>query len=276
MRKRVMHYLLLILVIMIVFTLWLIWREPKMIYYPTQTIDYLPNQYGLLHEDITLLTSDSVRINAWYLPADSHRWTLLFLHGNAGNISHRLDKLAAFHKLGISTLILDYRGYGQSQGEPNEQGTYLDALAAYDYLVNERALSPETLIAYGESLGAAVAIELATQRKLAGLILEEPFTSAPDVAQEMFPFLPVRWFVRNRYESIKKIDSIHAPLLILHSAEDEIFSIKHAKRLLAKALPPKELVQLRGNHNDAFFGSNETIPALTKFFNNLTEPHSDR
>ena len=162
------------------------------------------------------------------------------------------------------------RGYGRSEGAPDEPGTYRDAQAAYDYLVQQRKVAPRSIVVYGESLGSAIAADLATKVDVGGLILEEAFTSVGDVGQKMFPFLPVRWLVRNKYDTLGKMPRIKVPLLIFHSRDDEIFDIRHAQRLFAAANDPKQLVELRGHHNDAFLVSAATYhAALQKFFASL-------
>jgi uncharacterized protein len=266
------------------FILWLRWYVPHMIYRPNRRMEQTPELVRLNYEDVTLTTSDGLRINGWYLPAvasakagvPSHAdaaLTILFFHGNAGNISHRLEKLVIFKNLGVNTFIIDYRGFGRSEGKPTEEGTYLDARAAYDYLVQQRKLAPRSIIVYGESLGSAIAADLAGKVEVGGLILEEAFTSITDVGQKMFPFFPVRWLVRNKYDTLSKLPRIKVPLLILHSREDEIFDMRHPQRLLAAANAPKQLVELHGHHNDAFLVSEPVYrEALQKFFSTLSQP----
>ena len=289
---------MLLVILYVALLVLVMWREPQMIYYPAREIELTPDKAGLQYEDVWLTTADGVRINGWFVPAvaarpstDSGRqlrsdepdataypalhrsaatttnqFTILFLHGNAGNISHRQEKLAILHELGAAVFILDYRGYGRSDGTPNEQGTYADARAAYEYLTKQRGLDPKHIILYGESLGSAVAVQLATEMPVGGVILEEAFTSVGDVGQKMFPFLPVRWVVRNKYDSLSKIARINAPLLLLHSRNDEIFPYHHAERLLAASREPKRLVEMRGNHNDAFAVSAETYQQALRDF----------
>ena len=217
-KKRMTHYLILGLGLWFLLLLFLRWREPRLLYYPLGPLDGHPGNVGLRYEDIWLTTADGVRLHSWYLPTTNPAaFTVLFLHGNAGNISHRLDKLRLLHDLGVNTLILDYRGYGRSAGQPNETGTYADALAAYRHLIETRHATPATILAFGESLGAAIAVELATTQPLAGLVIEEPFTSVAEVGQKMFPFAPVRLIVRNRYDTLAKMPRLTAPLLIFHS-----------------------------------------------------------
>lgn len=273
MRKRLMAYPILIIAVLVLMALWLRWREPHMIYYPSRGMDRTPDQLGWKFDDVYLAAADGVRINAWFIPAppspaSEHRSpiTILFFHGNAGNISHRFDKLAIFRNLGADVFILDYRGYGRSEGVPNESGTYLDAQAAYEHLTNTLDREPRSIVVYGESLGSAVAVDLASKHPVGAVVIEEPFTLIADVGQRMFPFLPVRLLVRNQYNTLSKISRIHAPLLIFHSRDDEYFSMRHAERLLAAARDPKQLVELRGGHNDAFLTSAETYRKGLKDF----------
>jgi len=265
----------LLLSLIVAFALWLRWNEPRMIYYPDRHIGQTPNQLGLQYEDVFLTTSDGLRINGWFLPVSTPnaKLTVLFFHGNAGNISHRFEKLAVLRELGVDTFIIDYRGYGRSQGKPDEQGTYRDARAACEYLTQQRKLSPRSIVVYGESLGSAVAADLAAIVDVGGLIIEEAFTSVGDVGQKMFPFLPVRWLVRNKYDTLGKMPRIKVPLLIFHSRDDEFFNLRHAQRLLAAANEPKQLVELRGGHNDAFLISAPAYrAAIEKFFARVAAP----
>ena len=263
MRKRFMNLFLIILTVLIVFSLFLRWREPRLIYYPMRTPFTTPA--GIT--DLNLTTSDGVPIHGWFIPTPGARVTVLLLHGNAGNISHRLEKIALLRAAGAEVGIIDYRGYGRSAGAPNEAGTYRDARAGYDYLTTTMNRAPRNIVVYGESLGAAVAVELATRVPVGGVVIEEAFTSVPDVAQKMFPLFPVRWLVHNRYDTIHKINRLRAPLLIFHSRQDELFPFQSAERLLAAAPEPKRLVELHGGHNDAFWQSQALYrQALQEFF----------
>ena len=221
-----------------------------------------------------MTASDGIHINGWFLPATSPspaKLTILFFHGNAGNISHRLEKIGIFRDLGVDTFIIDYRGYGRSEGQPNEEGTYRDAQAAYAYLTQQRKLSPHSIVVYGESLGTAIAADLASKLQVRGLILEDGFTSVADVGQKMFPIFPVRWLVRNKYDTASKLPRMHVPLLIFHSREDEVINFSFGQRLFAAANEPKTFVELHGGHNDAFLTSAPTYrTALSKFFAGLT------
>lgn len=269
MLQRIVTVLLVAVAALVLAALWIRWSEPRLIYYPTRALEVTPDRLGLRYEEVWPVAADGVRLHAWFLPCPSDappppgrsaarpawstaRPTVLFLHGNAGNISHRFEKLAVLHDLGADVLLLDYRGYGLSEGSPDEAGTYRDGLAAYEHLTRGCGLDPRTLVLYGESLGSAVAVELASRVPVGGVVLEAAFTSIADVGQALYPFLPVRRLVRNRYDSLGKIARVRAPLLLLHSRDDEYFPMRHAERLLAAATAPKRLVELRGSHNDAF------------------------
>ena len=262
-----LNLLITLAVAYVAIALLVIWREPNFIYYPSREMTATPDQLGLRFDDVWLTTADGVRINGWFVPASTNaQITVLFCHGNAGNIADRFEKLAILHELGVNVFLFDYRGYGRSEGKPNEQGTYRDAQAAYDYLTRTMNREPRAIVVYGESLGSAVAVNLATKMPVAGVIIEEPFTSAADVGRKMFPYLPVSLLVRNKYDTLSKIARINAPLLIVHSRDDEFFPMSHAERLLASAQEPKRLVELRGGHNDAFVVSGEAYRAALKGF----------
>lgn len=219
-----------------------------------------PAAIGLPYEDIHLRTEDGVALHGWLVSAPVKagqvpRRTLLFFHGNAGNISHRLDSLRIFAELGLDVFIFDYRGYGRSGGSPSEEGTYRDAAAAWHWLTRERGIDPGQIVLFGRSLGAAVAIELATGTDPAGLIVESAFTSVPDLGAELYPFLPVRLLSRYRYDSLGRIASVKAPVLVVHSRGDEIIPFHHGQALFAAARRAKQFLELQGGHNDGFLAS---------------------
>ncbi|HXV44855.1 MAG TPA: alpha/beta hydrolase, partial [Anaerolineae bacterium] len=164
--------------------------------------------------------------------------------------SHRLWSLELFHRLGMSVLIIDYRGYGQSEGRPSEQGTYLDAEVAWRYLTVERQLPPNQIILFGESLGGAVAAWLAQTGSPGGLILLSTFTSVPDIGAQTYPFLPVRLLARVNYNTLARLPEIKCPVLIIHSPDDEVVPYSHSQQLFAAANTPKEFLTLRGGHNE--------------------------
>lgn len=240
---------------------WLFFFQSQLIYFPTRAIEATPAAIGLAYEPVEFRAEDGVKLTGWNLPACppppdqacQPRATLLFFHGNAGNISHRLESIAIFRGLGLDVFIFDYRGYGASEGGPDEEGTYRDAEAAWRYLTETRRVAPERIVYFGRSLGAAVAAWLAARRPPGALILESTFTSAPDLGTDLYPWLPVRWLARIDYDTRERLASIASPVLIVHSPQDEIIPFHHAERLLAAAREPKELLRLRGDHNSGFY-----------------------
>jgi len=236
----------------------LYYRQDSMIFYPEKEIWQTPKEISLEYEEVSLTTSDGVVINAWYVPAKNEKGVILFCHGNAGNISHRLDSIKIFHDLGQSVLIFDYRGYGKSGGKISEKGTYLDAEAAWDYLVQVKHKQPEEIVFFGRSLGAAVAAETAMRKNPAGLILESTFMSIPSIARKYYPWLPVKFIAKYRYATVDKIGLIGCSKLIIHSRTDEIIPFEHGLNLYEKAAPPKEFLEIRGGHNEGFMLSGET------------------
>ena len=252
----------------------LFFYQPNLLYFPdmpTRQVQATPGDIGLDFDSVTLTTSDNEQLDAWFVPAELARGTLLFCHGNAGNNSHRLDSIRLFHELGLSVLIFDYRGYGQSTGKPTEKGTYRDADAAWQYLVEQRGIPPQHIILFGRSLGASITAELATRQVAAGVILESAFTSVPDVAAKFYPWLPVRWMSRYQYNTRKQLADIHSPVLIAHSRDDEIIPYSNGERLFEAASEPKQFLELRGGHNDGFMVSGDSyLRGLEVFINEVS------
>ncbi len=222
---------------------------------PSRTVKISPSAVGLAFEPVELVTRDNIKLDSWFIPAPENRGVILFFHGNAGNISHRLDSLLLFHRLGFSTLIFDYRGYGRSQGHPSEAGTYTDAEAAWHYLTGKRSIAPSRIILFGRSLGAAVAVHQAAKHTPGALIVESAFTSVPDMAAELYSFLPVRLLTRFDYNTRQQLQRVSCPVLVVHSRDDEIIPFRHGQALYAAANEPKQFLQLRGGHNDGFLVS---------------------
>ena len=230
-------------------------NQSKYVYFPYRKLEATPQDAGLVYEDVHLTTSDNIGIHGWFLPHENPRATMLFLHGNGGNISHRLEKLAMYHQMGLAVLIIDYRGYGLSQDSPSEQGTYLDAEAAWKYLSGNKSLPADKIIIYGESLGGAVATWLALQHQPGALILESAFTSVMDMGKHYYPWLPIRWISRIRYPTLDRIKQVHVPLLIIHSPMDDIVPYAQGQELFAAANEPKSFLEITGDHNGGFFES---------------------
>lgn len=237
---------------------------------PSRELIMTPARYGLAHEDVRLETEDGVALHGWFVPVADATRTVLFFHGNAGNISHRLDSIAVFVRLGLQVLIIDYRGYGASAGKPSEIGTYRDATAAWRYLTVTRGIDSERVVLFGRSLGGAVAIELATRVTPGALIVESSFTSVPEMAAELYPLLPVRWLARLHYRSLDRISAVACPVMVLHSEHDEIIPFAHGRQLYQAAPEPKAFFAMRGGHNDGFVASGEDyLQALRQFVSTL-------
>lgn len=229
--------------------------EKSLIYFPTADLVGSPRDLNMEYESVTFAAGDGVRLHGWWVPAPEERAVLLFFHGNAGNISDRLESIRIFHDLGLTVFIIDYRGYGRSEGEPSERGTYRDAEGAWAYLVEQREVDPASIVIFGRSLGAAVATWLAVRHTPAALMLESAFTSVADMAEELFPvlrWLPVRLFVRTRYDNLARMPEIRCPVLIAHSRDDEIIPYGHASRLLAAVRGPRQHLEMQFGHNDGF------------------------
>ena len=227
--------------------------QGRLLYYPTRILEVTPRALGLAFQDVELETEDGVKLGAWWVPAESARGAVVFCHGNAGNISDRLEALQAFHALRFQVLLFDFRGYGSSEGKPSEEGTYRDAVAAYDYVVSKRGVSAERILIYGESLGGAIGVELAVRRQAAALITEATFASLPDMAAALYPWLPARWLTRFSYDSAAKAPKLTLPWLQLHSPTDELVPFSQAQKLHAASGPNATFQETSGGHNDGGF-----------------------
>ncbi len=226
---------------------------------PTRALWMTPADAGLAFENVELTAEDGIRLHGWFLPAAAGgRGVLLFFHGNAGNISHRLDSLKVFHDLGFAVLIIDYRGYGQSGGSVSEHGTYLDAEAAWRYLTIERRVAEREIVIFGRSLGAAIAAHLAAKYRPKAVILESGFTSVADMAGELYPIFPARWLTRIEYRTKDALKAVGSPVLIIHSVDDDIIPFHHGEALFETANEPKSFLEIRGNHNEGFLISGKT------------------
>lgn len=250
---KALSYFLLLSIAVILLVIYLRYIERRSLFFPMKEIEFFPSSIGLGYEDIFFRASDSIDINGWFISRPNARYTVIFCHGNAGNISHRLEKLKFFYELGCSIFIFDYRGYGKSKGMPSEKGLYLDVQGAYHYLLL-RNIKPEQIIGYGESLGGAVIIDLARKNKLRGLIVDSTVSNAKDMVKIIYPFLPYQVF-SSRWDSINKIKLISVPKLVIHSINDEIVPYKLGRKLFESAPEPKEFLQIQGGHNSCFFES---------------------
>ncbi len=233
--------------------------QSRILYQPHREYAYTPKDVGLDYEAVTLQTTDGQSITGWYIPAaaGNGQWTVLFCHGNAGNISHRLDTLELFYELGLNCLIVDYRGYGQSSGRPTEKGTLLDIKTGWNWLVDQKKQSPARIILFGRSLGGSVAAIVAQEVAPAGVVLESSFTSFVDVGQNYYPFLPVRWFARFDYNTLDAVKHLQCPVFVVHSPDDEIIPYEFGKQLFEAANEPKLFRELKGGHNEGFYENPE-------------------
>lgn len=242
--------------------------QSSLVYYPGsgRNVIETPDDRGLGYESVEIATSDGESLHGWFIPAPTATGTVLFFHGNAGNISHRMDYLLMFHRLGYNTLIFDYRGYGQSSGSPSESGTYLDAQAAWRYLTEKKEIPSTRVVLFGESLGGAVAAWLAAREKPALLVLASVFTSIPDMAAKIYPFLPVRLLSRFEYSTIDYLRTVTCPVLVAHSPQDDIVPFTHGEALYQAAPEPKQFLRLQGGHDNGFiFMREDWVEALRKF-----------
>jgi hypothetical protein len=246
------------------------------IFFPDRTLHATPTAVGLPYEEVSFPAADGVPLHGWYLPGDPAKPLVLFAHGNAGNLSHRIDNLLGFHRLGLPVFIFDYRGYGRSEGEPTEKGTYEDIRGALAWL-KQRGWSPRRIIYFGRSLGAAVALQLALEEPPAGLVLESAFTSVAGMGRHHQPLtyaLLGWWAVSARYDNLAKIGGLRCPLLLFQGENDTIVPSKMARQLLEKAPAPKSLHLIPGaDHNDTYqMGGNLYWQQWQTFLDGLATP----
>jgi fermentation-respiration switch protein FrsA (DUF1100 family) len=230
----------------------LMFLENRLVYHPVTAEEEWLDSPGPEVQDVYLTSADGTAVHAWWWPVAGAPGAILYSHGNAGNLSHRGRSVAQLRALlGESVLIFDYPGYGKSAGRPSEKGCCLAGEAAYDWLVQEQGIDPERIILFGGSLGGGIAVHLASQRKHRALVLAKTFTSLPDVAQSLYPWLPVRWLMRNRFDNLGKIGDCHRPVFFIHSTGDDLIPFRLAQRLYTAANQPKQFFEIPGgDHND--------------------------
>ncbi|MBF0570756.1 MAG: alpha/beta hydrolase [Candidatus Omnitrophica bacterium] len=230
------------------------------IFFPSRDMAVNPPVMGLPWEDVYFKSKDNVTVNGWFFKNPHAKSTLLFAHGNAGNMSDRLFKIKFFYDLGLNIFIFDYRGYGKSEGKPSEAGIYLDAQGAYDYLRSRGDVNMSNIILYGASLGGAVVIDLATQRNAAFLVVESSITNAQDMAKILYPFLP-SFFLSLKFNSIDKVRQMSVPKLFIHSLEDQVVPYWVGEKLYLAAGEPKEFLKIHGGHNDGSISNDPSAAA---------------
>lgn len=231
--------------------------QPKFLYAPVREVPYTPAELDLDFENVVFKSDDGLLLSGWYIGAEGSEFTVLFCHGNGGNMTHLLDSINIFHNLGLNCFIFDYRGYGNSQGKPSEKGTYLDVRAAYKWLTEEKKIQPDNIIIFGRSLGGSIAAHLASKVRAGALIIEGTFTSYVDIGKKFYPYMPVRWFARFSYRTIDYIKDVHCPVMLIYSRNDEVVPFEFGLELYESANEPKEFVEIFGSHNDGFLVSSE-------------------
>jgi fermentation-respiration switch protein FrsA (DUF1100 family) len=236
--------------------------EKYLLYVPQRALEATPAVEGLAYEDVWFRARDGVKLHGWFVPSPGAEFTVLWFHGNAGNVSHRVNNLKYLHRLlGVHVFIFDYRGYGQSEGsfsDLSEEATYHDGMGAVAYVRGRQDVQQTRLVYFGRSLGAAIAVEAARHEPPVGLILETTFTSVKDMARVVVPYIPLRSFLRIRYDTIGKLPHLRVPILIIHGDQDEVVPLEQARRLLEAANPPKALYTIQGaHHNDTYIVGGE-------------------
>ncbi|MFT4571067.1 MAG: fermentation-respiration switch protein FrsA (DUF1100 family) [Hyphomicrobiaceae bacterium] len=246
--------------------------QAKFLYFPTRELIASPADAGLEFENLTIKTGDGVALHGWWIPAGSERGAVIFLHGNAGNISHRIESYSILRDLGLSVLAIDYRGYGRSEGRPSENGTYEDARAAWHWLSRNKGFDKSRIVIVGRSLGGGVASDLAVRVEPAALVLESTFTSIRDMAARVFPLPGVARFATIGYDNFARVQAIRAPKLFIHSPTDQVVPFEQGRRLFEVALGPKEFLEISGTHADGFVTSGRVyIDGLARFLDRILD-----
>ena len=242
--------------------------QDQLLFQPSSRLLATPDDAGIAYGTVRLDTEDGETLHGWWIPApdvsretspdEPSEHTLLFFHGNAGNISGRLESVQQFHQLGLNVLIVDYRGYGQSTGSPSEEGIYRDTAACWRYLTESKNLAPQKIIVFGRSMGGGPATWLAAQEQPGALILESVFTNVPDVGAHHYSFLPVRALATNQFDNESRVAEIDAPKLFIHSRGDRVVPFELGRKVYEAAAEPKQFLEIEGGHNDGFLVSEES------------------
>jgi fermentation-respiration switch protein FrsA (DUF1100 family) len=267
MTVRGMFLLLALILLILAGILFYPQLENSLVFYPDEGFDDSPSNWNLPYRDVLLRTKDGEKLHCWFFPLSGESPTVLFFHGNAGNISHRIENVQRLVERGISVFLLGYRGYGKSTGRPSEKGIYLDGLAAYDYLAETERISPDRIAIFGRSLGGAVAIEVALQRGVKCIVIESTFTSLRDMSKTIFPWSLFSPFVPNHYDSGTKIAALSVPKLIVHGKNDEIVPFWMGEKLFALAKEKKKFLAIEGaGHNNTYIiGGSVYLNELANF-----------
>jgi len=244
--------------------------ENFFIFFPQRTFDFAPESFGLAYEDSYFITEDGKTLHGLFFPGEKAQPVILHFHGNAGNISHRLDFVQPFLQRGLSLFLFDYRGFGKSEGRPNEEGLYRDGMAAYEYLVQKKGIVPGNIVLHGHSIGAAVAIEVALKRSIRSVILESAFTSTKDMAKTIALFALISPVLPANYNNLEKIRRVPVPKLFVHGDRDEIVSFSMGQKLFEAAAEPKFFYPVKdAGHNDVFIvGGRKYFEVFAEFARN--------
>jgi fermentation-respiration switch protein FrsA (DUF1100 family) len=254
----------IVLFIFIALLVFLYLNQGRMVFVPSEQLVVSPGEVGFDFENVYITVEPGVTLHGWYFPLKNSKKTILFCHGNAGNISHRLETVKFLVDLGANVMLFDYRGYGNSTGKPSEEGVYADAEAVYRWLRETKQAAAADIVIFGRSLGGAVGIELATRVPCAGVIVESSFTSMVDMGKKMFPFVPVGGLLHYKFESLDKIGKLSCPVLVAHSPDDDLIPYEMGRRLFEAAHEPKQFVKLEGGHNELqYFNSQTYIDAVS-------------
>lgn len=248
--------------------------ERNFIFFPEKSITETPSDFAIDFEDVYFIAKDGVKLHGWFISGESNT-TWIWFHGNAGNISHRLENLSLIREyLGVNIFIFDYRGYGWSEGKVSEEGTYRDADAALVHILSRQDVDPAKIVLFGRSMGCAVAVDLAYRNNVYALIIESPFTSISDMVRKTVPLLPIGAFIRTKYDSLSKIRAVTCPVLVIHGDQDEVVPIEFGCRLYQAANEPKEFYTISGSgHNDTYVvGGVGYFSALSEFLGKLNKP----
>jgi pimeloyl-ACP methyl ester carboxylesterase len=251
------------------------WFEHGQVYHPDKVLDPVETKRAEPFEDANFKAADGVSLNGWFFraPRESPRKAccILLCHGNAGNISHRVDLSQTLVRLGLNVFSFDYRGFGSSEGRPSEEGTYLDGEAAIRWLEG-KGFPSANVIAFGESLGGGIGSELALRVPLAGLVLQNTFTSIPDIGADLFPWMPVRWLATIKYDTRSKLPRLNIPIMVIHSRMDGLAGFHHAQKNFAAANEPKLFWETQGDHCDLLLDRPHFIEGMERFLG-MVEAH---
>jgi uncharacterized protein len=244
----------------------LFFLQGRLLFAPSRQVWRTPADAHLKHEEIFLNTADGGRIHGWWVPSPDACGTILYFHGNAGNMSHRVETIGRLRSWRFNVFIIDYRGYGNSSGRPSERALYHDAEAAWEFLLNQKKLKPQQIVVQGRSLGSGVAAHLAAQRQPAGVVLEAAFIDIPEIGANLYRWFPVRLLCRHQFPTLKNLERIHCPVLIAHSQEDELIPFYHAERLFEAANEPRFFLELSGGHNECVTAQGGTYERALRSF----------